>query len=279
MSSLAVQIVSKLVGQDNVITIPRAFVEALGSYETSAILSQLIYWHSKMGKEFYKTDEDFCEELCLSVYQLKKARKDLEGFGVNTKRKGVPAKLYYSLDLELLANKLGEILLTGQTKINELEGKKSANYIQETTHKTKTEEKPSSLTTLDNTLPESEVISLLEPSSEWPVNKEKNFVNFQAFLNIWNSFCGSLPKASSLNDKRKAGIKRLVKEHKHDALIRFQEAVQGVAADDWWIKNAYTLDNLLKKGRVTEKAEQYKASPKRSREALRKELERIYDTD
>ena len=254
MSSLAVQIVSKLVGQDNTITIPRAFVEALGSYETSAILSQLIYWYSKMGKEFYKTDEDFCQELCLTVYQLKKARKDLEGFGVNTKRKGVPAKLYYSLDLELLTNKLAEILLTGEAKTAELESKESANYIQETTTEDYLQKiKPLSLTTLDDNVLVPSDFNLLGPVLKRPVNKG---TLENKLLEIWNQNCGILPKAK-MNESRQKAFKALQKELKTETIEMFTKAVLEVADNPYWQQNKYGLDSLLRKGKVQANYEKY----------------------
>ena len=83
----------------------------------------------------------------------------------------------------------------------------------------------------------------------------------QAFIDIWNEHKGFLPACATLNAKRQRGIAALTKEHGRDALDLFTAAVQHVAADDWWIKNGYNIDNLLRPGRVLEKAEKWRSAP------------------
>jgi len=80
------------------------------------------------------------------------------------------------------------------------------------------------------------------------------------FLEAWNYHRGTLPAARSLDAKRKRGIDALRKEHGDDALAIFTAAVQCVAADDFWIERGYGLDNLLRPGRVLEKAEKHVAN-------------------
>ena len=83
----------------------------------------------------------------------------------------------------------------------------------------------------------------------------------QAFIDVWNEHRGFLPACAKLNAKRARGIAALTKEHGSDALDLFTAAVQHVAADDWWITNGYNLDNLLRPGRVLEKAEKWRSAP------------------
>jgi hypothetical protein len=80
------------------------------------------------------------------------------------------------------------------------------------------------------------------------------------FLEAWNYHRGSLPAARSLDAKRKRGIDALRKEHGTDALTIFTAAVQCVASDDFWVERGYGLDNLLRPGRVLEKAEKHTAN-------------------
>jgi hypothetical protein len=80
------------------------------------------------------------------------------------------------------------------------------------------------------------------------------------FLEAWNYHRGALPAARSLDAKRKRGIDTLRKEHGIDALAIFTAAVQCVASDDFWVERGYGLDNLLRPGRVLEKAEKHAAN-------------------
>ena len=80
------------------------------------------------------------------------------------------------------------------------------------------------------------------------------------FLEAWNYHRGSLPSARALDAKRKRGIEVLRKEHGDHALRLFEAAVQCVAADEYWVQQGYGLDNLLRPGRVLEKAEKHAAN-------------------
>lgn len=82
---------------------------------------------------------------------------------------------------------------------------------------------------------------------------------YQPFVDAWNFHRGVLPKCESLDDKRKAGIKRLLKEHGDQALPMFEAATQHVAADPWWQQNGFGITNLLVSGRVLEKSEKFRA--------------------
>lgn len=84
-------------------------------------------------------------------------------------------------------------------------------------------------------------------------------VNAQAFVDTWNEHRGHLPSVQSLNRKRRDGIARLVKEHDGDALALFGDATLAVAGDEYWVEHQYGFDNLLRPGRVLEKAEKFRA--------------------
>lgn len=113
-ASYAARLVAQYVGRGNVIVIPNEFVTLCGRYEVAALLSQLLYWYGRMGERpFYKTDESLQEELRLSEYQLRQARKKLEPLGITTVRKGLPPRLYYHIDTEVLGGQL--LLLSAAT--------------------------------------------------------------------------------------------------------------------------------------------------------------------
>ena len=122
------QLLGLFTGQQNVVTVPKLFVQLLGSYEAAAYLSQIIYWETKMDGEFYKSDPEWMEELCISESSLKRARaKLIKGFGIKTEKKGIPAKNYYTVDYDQLrlvlssfaqSNQSGQNDLTSQVKMN-----------------------------------------------------------------------------------------------------------------------------------------------------------------
>lgn len=82
------------------------------------------------------------------------------------------------------------------------------------------------------------------------------------FLDLWNEHRGPLPKALGPNTRRANGVKALVKEHGlAKALELFTHAVKQVASDPYWGEKGYNIDNLLRPGRVAEKAEKQLAGP------------------
>ena len=80
-----------------------------------------------------------------------------------------------------------------------------------------------------------------------------------AFLDAWNEHRGNLPSVRTLDAKRKRSIDTLQKEHGTDALGLFEDAVACVAHADFWVERQYTIDNLMRAGRVLEKAEKWRA--------------------
>ena len=79
-----------------------AFSQITGGINTGILLNQCIYWcKKKYGKEFYKTDEEFCYELGLGLHQLRAARKSLMSSGfITVKRKRIPAKNHFTINFE-----------------------------------------------------------------------------------------------------------------------------------------------------------------------------------
>jgi len=81
----------------------------------------------------------------------------------------------------------------------------------------------------------------------------------QAFLDTWNEHRGQLPAVQTMNRKRRDAVGQLVKEHDGEALALFRDATLAVAGDDFWLERQYGFDNLVRPGRVLEKAEKYRA--------------------
>ncbi len=82
------------------------FARVLGGVEEGIFVSQFFYWY---GKEHdpegwtYKTQDDIFEETGLTRRNQETARKQLRNLGVlEEKRAGIPARLYYRLNLDVL---------------------------------------------------------------------------------------------------------------------------------------------------------------------------------
>ena len=84
--------------------------------------------------------------------------------------------------------------------------------------------------------------------------------DYTPFLEAWNNHNGNLPNVRTLDAKRKRAIDQLTKEHGNQALDLFTAATLCVANDDFWVERGYGLDNLLRPGRVLEKAEKHAAN-------------------
>lgn len=86
------------------------FVTLTGSIHAGLMLSQAFYW-SKRTKNpdgwFYKTQDDWTKETCLSRREQQTARKHLRAAKFwQEERRGMPAKIHFRLDLDLLEEAL-----------------------------------------------------------------------------------------------------------------------------------------------------------------------------
>ncbi|MGR5963949.1 hypothetical protein ACT7DB_05020 [Bacillus cereus] len=91
-------------GQANKIVVNTVFIDLVDDLETGLFLSQLVYWSDRTTREdgyFYKTDSEWHEEIRISKYGVRKARKKLEEMSVLKtyvkKANGVPT-VHYKLD-------------------------------------------------------------------------------------------------------------------------------------------------------------------------------------
>ncbi len=96
-------IISNFAGQNNILTIPRPFIDFCGDIPTALLLSQLLYWTDKTKRPdgyIYKSYKEWKSELCISERQVKRASDKLKKEGIlETKIKkanGAPT-LHYRL--------------------------------------------------------------------------------------------------------------------------------------------------------------------------------------
>jgi len=106
-------LIRSFVGQANVLTIPRAFVALTGDLKAALFLSQCVYWSSRSSVPgvFYKTYQDWQEELTLSRYEIDQCRRRVARWVKTELRQvnGVPV-LHYLVNLEVIAADLVALL-------------------------------------------------------------------------------------------------------------------------------------------------------------------------
>ncbi len=95
---------------DRPIAYHRVFAEIGGSVTAGVFLSQAVYWSQRTKDSdgwFWKTQKEWFEETYLKRREQEAARRELRAIGVlEEKKKGTPAKLYFKINLETLANRL-----------------------------------------------------------------------------------------------------------------------------------------------------------------------------
>jgi hypothetical protein len=94
-------------GAEGVVVVRPSLVRALrGNGNAALFLSELLYWSRRLGDDegrFYQTQRRLEAQTGLGADAQRKAVKLLERLGVlETTRQGIPAKLYYRLDLPRL---------------------------------------------------------------------------------------------------------------------------------------------------------------------------------
>jgi hypothetical protein len=92
------------------VVLRRPLFEIAGGVNEALILGQSMFWQESTGPDewWFKTREDWEEETCLSAYQQRAALERLEhqGFIEVELRRGLPAKNYYRVRIEAIAEAL-----------------------------------------------------------------------------------------------------------------------------------------------------------------------------
>jgi hypothetical protein len=103
-SSAAQQVLNRL--RDRPVAYHPRLAEVLGGTDEALFVSQLLYWDGKgstPGRWIYKTQPEWARETGLSRYKQLRIRRHLRELGVLQERlRGIPARLYYRLDLRAL---------------------------------------------------------------------------------------------------------------------------------------------------------------------------------
>jgi len=78
-------LIKSLVGQANLLTIPRLFIDYTGDLGSALLLSQIVYWSDKIERRdgfMYKTYSDWRTEIGLNEYSVRKAANHLKKMGI-----------------------------------------------------------------------------------------------------------------------------------------------------------------------------------------------------
>lgn len=131
------------------IAVNPALIKLTGSHTAAIFLAQAIYWEEAMGREYYKTNEDWQKELYMSEQVFTTARKKASKY-IFVVKKGLPARNFYKVNWDALLEALDTLgtEVSSQLensphqspqKVGSLDDIESGVTITETTTKTKTE--------------------------------------------------------------------------------------------------------------------------------------------
>jgi hypothetical protein len=171
---------------DRPIAFHRVFMTITGYAAAAVFLSQAFYWSSRTTEDdgsFYKTQTDWEAETGLHRYEQESARKKLRGLGIlEEDLRGVPCKLYFRVDLKVLADLIAGSQPPSLRKPSNLDSGKPTNS-------SSTETTPE--TTAETTSP---------PIAPQRKRKRRTIEYPEAFESFWKA----LPDAARACDKQKA---------------------------------------------------------------------------
>jgi len=251
-----------------------AFRKVLGlNAAATQFLSQAVYWTERTEDGwFYKTTEEWNDELGLTLEEVKGARKKLKSIGVLTeKRKGIPAKLYYKVDTdELLSVLSGEKPLTVAVKTPKLEVVKpticsveNPRSITETTQETTAETTSLALVSAD-------AATKRRPKA----NAEAEQARQEACREIWGSYAKAYVSRYGAAPVRNAKVNRQVV----DLWKRLGAEAAPVAEFFVSINDSYLIRNCHDLGSLLTKAESYRTQWATGRQMNGRTARQLEDT-
>ncbi|MFC0525807.1 conserved phage C-terminal domain-containing protein [Pontibacillus salicampi] len=139
------EVLNRMSGQYNTFTVPKIYVEYTGDLTTAILLNQVVFLSDKSKRSdgfFYKSYQEWEEEICLSERQVRYSVKKLKNMGfleTSIKKANGAPTVHYKLDYDKL---LDSILTFCQIPLEQNVGFHSDNMSQtltETTTETTTE--------------------------------------------------------------------------------------------------------------------------------------------
>lgn len=138
-------IITQFSGQNNIIPIPAIYLKITEDYPSAALLNQMIYWSDRTSRKdgyFYKSYNEWYEELHLTEYQVRRATKKLKGLGfVDTalkKANGAPT-LHYKVDTKEVSEWILKKLKNGNLRNLRMDSEETQESLTEITTENTTE--------------------------------------------------------------------------------------------------------------------------------------------
>lgn len=138
-------IITQFSGQNNIIPIPAIYLKITEDYPSAALLNQMIYWSDRTSRNdgyFYKSYNEWYEELHLTEYQVRRATKKLKGLGfVETalkKANGAPT-LHYKVDTKEISEWILKKLQNGNLRNFRMDSEETQESLTEITTEITTE--------------------------------------------------------------------------------------------------------------------------------------------
>nr|DAK63708.1 MAG TPA: hypothetical protein [Caudoviricetes sp.] len=138
-------IITQFSGQNNIIPIPTIYIRITEDYPSAALLNQMIYWSDRTSRKdgyFYKSYNEWYEELHLTEYQVRRATKKLKSFGfVDTalkKANGAPT-LHYKVDTKEVSEWILKKLKNGNLRNSRMDSEETQESLTEITTEITTE--------------------------------------------------------------------------------------------------------------------------------------------
>lgn len=114
---------------DRPIAFHRILAKISGSVGAGVFLSQALYWHTRTRNDdgwFYKTQDEWEEETCLSPKMQKKARARWKELGIlDEEARGLPRRLYYRIHMANLLEKIKEYAINQSVELVSPKGQTS----------------------------------------------------------------------------------------------------------------------------------------------------------
>lgn len=162
-------VITQFSGRNNVVPIPVIYLEITDDYPSAALLNQMIYWSDRTNRKdgyFYKTYNEWFEELRLSEYQVRRATKKLKSLGfVDTalkKANGAPT-LHYKVDTKEVSEWILKKLKNGNLTNSSIESEETQESLTEITTENTTKTNTLNTSASDN----AHDSQLLNQFNEW----------------------------------------------------------------------------------------------------------------
>lgn len=140
------ELLSQFSGQQNTLTIPRAYIDIAGGVTNALLLSQIVYWSDRTKNEdgwFAKSYPEWQEELSLSEYQVRTATKALADLGVETKLKkfdGAPT-VHYRINKAIFSESILKFFKYPSSSNSSIQSVKTSDSLTEPTTEPTTEKR------------------------------------------------------------------------------------------------------------------------------------------